>query len=119
MAPDDFDERAAPDPGAGGGVGIEVVDGPAGGVASVERFPGRPIGGGGHRLIDLPIHHAGEGALLVDNPGDGIGEGRVVDPVENDGAYSYLAAVRLSSGLGRDDFSQQVQAGGLTGVCSP
>lgn len=41
---DDCDEGAAPDPGAGGGVRVKVVDGPAAGVGTIEGGPGGPVG---------------------------------------------------------------------------
>ena len=67
-----------PDPLAGGCDGIEVVDGAAGGISSVERVPGGPVGAVGNGLVKLAIIQTGEGPLLVYDAGHGVGEGGMV-----------------------------------------
>lgn len=71
-------------------------------IGSVERILGRPVGRVGHRLVELPVHHAGKGPRLVHHPGDGVGEGGVLHPVEDHRPHRHLAAVGLAPGLGRD-----------------
>lgn len=115
MVSNDLDEGTGPDPAAGCGAGIKIIDGSAAGVGAVERLPGGPDGGFGHRLVDLPIVHAGEGARLIDHSRDGVGEGGVAHPVEDHGAHRHLAAVGLAPGLRRDDTGQQIHAVALTG----
>ena len=114
MAADLEDQRPAPDPAAGGGVGVEVVDGPAAGVRSVQSVPGRPYRRFRHRLVELAVHHAGKSPRLVYHPGDGVGKGGVLHPVEDHRPHRHLAAVGLSPGLRRDHPGQQVHAGILT-----
>ena len=66
---DDEQDRTGPDPLAGSGGGVEVVDGAAGGIGPVEGVPGRLIGAVGNGLIKLPVGKAGKGPPLVDHPG--------------------------------------------------
>ena len=107
MVADDRDEGPGPDPAAGGRGGVEVVYGPAAGIGSVEGGLGGPDGGLGHRLVDLPIVHTGEGAGLIDHAGDGAGEGGVADPVEDHRPHRHLAQIGLAPGLGGDDPCQE------------
>ncbi len=100
---------SAPNPRAGGGGGIEVVNGPAAGVASVEGLLSRPEGRAGDRLVNLPVHHTGERPRLIDHPGNGIGKRGVLHPVENHRPHGHLTAVGLPTGLGGNDPGQQGQ----------
>ena len=111
MVADLEDERPAPDPAAGGGGGVEIIDGPAAGVHPVEGVPGRPHRRLSHRLIKLAVHHAGECPRLVHHSGDGVGEGGVLHPVEDHRPHRHLAAVGLPPGLRRDHPGQQIHAG--------
>ncbi len=67
MPPNHGDEGAGPDPGAGGGVRVEVVDRAAGGVCTIQSVSSCLIGGVCNGLVDLAVHHTGEGPLLIDN----------------------------------------------------
>ena len=107
---DGLDEGAAPDPRAGGRVRVKIVDGSAAGIGPVERILGRPVGRVGHRLVKLPVHHAGKGPRLVHHPCNGVGEGGVLYPVEDHRPHRHLAAVGLAPGLGRDHPGQQRRA---------
>ena len=109
----------AADPRAGGGAGVEVVDGPAAGIRAVEGVPGGPVGRVGHRLVNLPVHHAGEGPGLVHHPGHGVGEGGVLHPVEDHRPHRHLAAVGLPPGLGGDHPGQQLHGALLAGAAAP
>lgn len=107
MLSDGLNQRAAPNPGAGSGIWIKIVDGAAAGVGAGHSLLGGPDGGVGDWLLELPIHHTGKGTRLVDYTGDGIGERRVTHPVEDYRPYRYLTAVGFPSGLGRDHPRQE------------
>ena len=103
------DQGPGPYPGAGGRVRVKIVDRSAAGVHTVQRVLGGPVGALTDGLVKLAVHHAGKGVGLVDHAGEGIGEGGVLDAVENDRAHRHLAVVGLAPGLGGDDPGQQVQ----------
>ena len=105
--------RPGPDPGVGGRDRVEVVDGAAGGVGSGEGVAGGLIGAVCHGLVPLAVQHAAEGAGLEDDLGYRVREGRVLHPVEHDGADRDLAGIGLAPRLGRDEPRQQRELSGL------
>ena len=108
MLADVYDERARPDPFAGGGDGVKIVDGAVARVPAVHGVPGGAIGALGHRLVELAVVQAGEGPGLIDDLRDRVGEGRVADAVEDHGADGDLALIGLPSRLGGDEAGQEV-----------
>ena len=108
MLTDGEEMGPGPDPLAGGGDGVEVVNGPAGGVGAVECISGGPVGAVGNGLVKLPVVQTGESAPLVDDTGHGVGEGGVVHAVQDHGPYGYLTLIRFSPGFGADEPGQQV-----------
>ena len=86
MAADHDDQRPGPDPVAGGLGRVEIVDRAAGGVPAVQGVLRGAIGAGRDRLVELTVADAGEGAVLIDDAGDGIRERRMPDAVEHDSA---------------------------------
>ena len=96
MTADYDDQRTRPDPFAGGLGRVKIVDRAAGGVPAVEGVLRGAIGAGRDRLVELAVVDAGEGAVLIDDAGDGIRERRMADAVEHDGADGDLAGIGLS-----------------------
>ena len=72
---DAFDHRTGADPLIAGLIRVKIVDGAAGGVGAVEGFLGGSLGGLVDFLVDPAIGDGGEGPGLVDDTGDGVGEG--------------------------------------------
>ena len=105
---DAFDYRTGANPLIAGLIRIKIVDGTAGGVGAVEGFLGGPLGGLVDFLIDLAIGDGSEGPRLVDDPGNGVREGRMLHTVEYYSAYSNLADIGLSPGFCGDDAGQQL-----------
>lgn len=62
----------------------------------------------GEVQIDLAIGDGGEGPGLVDDTGDGVGEGGMLYPVEHYGAHCNLANIGLTPGFRGDDAGQQL-----------
>ena len=93
MVADPLDDRAGADPGIGGFGGIIIVDGTAGGIPAIECIAGSVIGGVADGLIELPVGNGGKGTRLIDHAGQGIGKGRVLNAIQNNGAYCNLSGI--------------------------
>lgn len=74
MVPDGGNGGPGPDPLVGGGFGIEIVDGAAGGIPAVDSVLGGPFGGIRNRLVELTVVQAGKGAGLIDYTGKSVGK---------------------------------------------
>ena len=107
MVPDGGNGGPGPDPLVGGGFGIEIVDGAAGGVPAVDSVLGGPFGGIRNRLVELTVVQAGKGAGLIDYTGKSVGKRGMLNPVQDHRAYGHLSGIRLASGLGGYGPSQQ------------
>ena len=99
MLADSGDDRTGSDPFVGGCFGVVVVDGAAGGIPSVEGVLRRAVATFCHRLIELAVIQAGEGALLINYARNGVGKRGVLHPVEHHGAHRHLAGVALTAGF--------------------
>ena len=108
MVADGDDQRARPDPGAGRGGGIEVIQRAAAGVAAAERVAGRAPGAFGDGLVKLSVGDGGEGVGLVDDAGDRVREGGMAHAVEHDRADRDLAVIGLAARLGGNDARQEI-----------
>ena len=108
MAADGNDQRSRPDPCAGGGGGIKIVDGAAARVPAAQRILRGAIGALGDRLVELPVVDAGEGVGLVDDAGDRRGKGRMAHAVEHHRADRDLPDIGLAARLGGDEPREQI-----------
>ncbi len=109
MASDDDDQRPRPDPFTRGFGGVEIVNCAAGGIPAVQRILRGAVGASRDGLVELAVIDTGEGAVLIDDAGDGIREGRMAHTVEHHGADGDLAGIGLSPRLGGDQAREQIE----------
>ena len=100
MLADIDDQRPRPDPFAGCGGGVKIIDCAIARVPAVDSVTRRAVGALGHRLVKLSVVQAGEGPRLIDHLCDRAWEGRVLHPIEHHGADRDLPLVRLAARLG-------------------
>lgn len=93
MVADSFNNRAGTNPGIGGFGRIIIIDGSAGGIPSVERVACGVIRGVADRLIKLSVGDGGESPRLINDAGQRIREGRVLNAIKNHGSHSYLSGI--------------------------
>ena len=89
-------------------LGVVIVDRAAGRIPAVHGVLCGLERGIGDRLIELAVHDGGKRAFLVDHARDGVRERRVLDPVEDDGAYRDLTVIGFAARLGGNDLCQQI-----------
>ena len=93
MLPNAGDDRTGANPTVRGFVGIVIVESAAGGVGAIEGIPCSAAGRVGDRFIDLTVGDGGEGSGLVDDPGEGVGEGGMLHPVQDHRSHGHLPDV--------------------------
>lgn len=100
--------RARPYPLARGRGGVEVIHRAAARIPAAERVARGTVSALGDGLVELSVVHAGEGVGLVDDAGNAVREGRVVDAVEYHGADRDLSGIRLSPRLGGNEPCEEI-----------
>ena len=118
MLTDDRDERAGPDPRAGGRGRIEIINRAAGRIDPVERIARGAVGALRDRLIELPVADARKGPALIDDAGERVRERRMLNTVEHNSTNGHLPGIRLTTRLRRDQAREQIdlRAGCTTGA---
>ena len=80
MSPNGVDHRAGTNPFVGSRFRIVIINGAAGRIPSVKGVLSGPISTFCHRLIKLTVVQTGEGAVLINHAGDGVGKRGVFHP---------------------------------------
>ena len=104
------DGGATIDPFVGGLGGIVIIQCTAGGIGAVQSILGSATAAVGDcNRVELAIVQSGKCALLINDAGDGVGKGGAGDPIQDNGAYGDLPAVRFATGFGRYKPCQQIK----------
>ncbi len=97
MVPDGGNGGPGPDPLVGGGFGIEIVDGAAGGVPAVDSVLGGPFGGIRNRLVELTVVQAGKRHRADRlHRQECRGKRGMLNPVQDHRAYGHLSGIKGS-----------------------
>ena len=108
MASNSFDDRPGTDPLADSSVRIIIINCPSGRVYPIQRIPGSTICEFCYRLIKLAVCDSCKRAWLIDNAGKCIRRRGMLNPIENNSSYCYLAGIRLAPSFCRDNASQKI-----------
>ena len=96
-------------PLVGRGFGVVVIDAASRGVPSVKGVPCRVVSRVCHGDVKLPVIKGGKGSALIKDSRDGVGEGGVPHPVQDDCPHGNLSHVGLAPRFRRDHSRKEVK----------